>query len=247
MIIYLFFKRNAWFNKNNILSTQNIKCRYSGKNVHFVHISTSMIYEQTGAHIYKTDSPYKPQGVYSKSKIGCEQIIKDYNCDLAVIIPCIIGGIGREGLFINFVKSIENLGVAIIPGTGKFLTQMVHVNDVASLVEIIIKNNAIGRFNAASPEPLTINRWAEDVFDILGKKKKLLHIPLFIVRFFAKNSQYRLLAKEQLIMLSMDHVLDISNSINIGWNPKYTNHDIIFDLVKSIRSKTNSNNNKKLL
>jgi nucleoside-diphosphate-sugar epimerase len=121
---------------------------------------------------------------------------------------------------------------------------MVHVNDVASLVEIIINSNAIGRFNAASPEPLTINCWAEDVFEILEKKKTLLHIPFFIVRFIAKCSRYRLLAKEQLIMLSMDHVLDISNSINIGWNPKYNNHEIIFDLVNSIRSKKNPNNNE---
>jgi nucleoside-diphosphate-sugar epimerase len=33
-----FFRRNAWFNKNNVLSTQNIKSRYSGKDVHLVHI-----------------------------------------------------------------------------------------------------------------------------------------------------------------------------------------------------------------
>jgi nucleoside-diphosphate-sugar epimerase len=230
------FKRAAYFHRNNILATQAICARYAGQPTHFVHVGTSMMYDQTGLDVYRTTSKLKGQGVYSRSKLQAQKFVDQLPNPAATVIPCIIGGRGREGLFRSFVSMMKRYGFVIIPGTGKHLIHMVHVKDVADLIVRIVESRAVGRFNAAAPQPLSINQWIDEIENELNLKNiKRLNLPLLPIHLLSSLLGYRLLAREQLLMLAQQHVLSIDESLSLlGWKPQYTNAQIVREIAQYI-------------
>lgn len=228
-----FFCRKKFFYKNNIESAKNLSEKYKDINI-FVHIGTSMMYRQTGQNIYYTDSEMLADGIYSKSKLEAQKYINNIN-NQATVIPCIIGGQGREGLFKNFVGLIKKYSLVVYPGKGEHKIHMVHVKDVASLIFKIIETKSKGFFNAAAPEPLSIKEWVDNMQEEMNiKKVRHFKIPLLPIGLLSKLLFYRLLAREQLLMLKFSHVLDISKSLEIGWKPQFNNAQIAKDITKNL-------------
>jgi nucleoside-diphosphate-sugar epimerase len=222
--------RNAFFYTNNVISIKLLTERY-GSSVHFIQIGTSMMYQNEGTDLFES-SPVSANGVYSKSKIEAQKLVNKLERS-ATIVPCIIGGPGREGLFRPFVRMIDTSRIAIIPGDGRTPIHMVHVEDVASLIVLVIKTESTGIFNAAAPSPLTIRDWIRVIAETLGKPPpKIFALPVGLVTVLSVLTFFRLLAKEQLTMLRCRHVLDIQKSLKLGWKPKYTNLEISSQLAK---------------
>ena len=229
------FKREAYFHRNNIMATQAICARYTDQTTHFVHVGTSMMYDQIGLEVYRTTSTLKGQGVYSHSKLQAQMFVNQLPNPTATVIPCIIGGRGREGLFRSFISMMKRYGIVVFPGTGTHLIHMVHVKDVAALIVRIVESQAIGRFNAAAPQPLSINQWVDEIENELNLKNiKRLNLPLFPIHLLSALSGHRLLAREQLLMLAQTHVLSIDESLRLGWKPHYTNAQIVREIAQYI-------------
>lgn len=226
------FLRKKYFYNNNVRATRNLINRYKNTNTFFVHVGTSMQYYQNGSKKYEPSSFMNSQGVYSWSKLEAQKIVDKADLKSATIIPCIIGGPGREGLFKGFVKSVFKFKIGIIPGKGTFNISIVHVEDVTSLIALVINKRKTGYFNAASNDYYSIVDWITIIQSILKIKTiKYIYIPFSILEILSKISFFRFLAKEQLIMLSMPHVLDIKTSKKIGWNPQKNTKDIIEDIT----------------
>lgn len=228
------FFRKSYFEKNNILTAKFLCARYKKPNTHMIHLGTSMMYKQTGQDIYNLKSAMDGEGVYSKSKLQAQAYI-DQLPGSATVIPCIIGGEGREGLFIGFVNMMKKIGFVIFPGQGRHKIHMVHVSDVAELILLIANQHNAGFYNAAAPEPLSIRQWIEEIKDELKINRVTpVSIPLLPVKLISQAFLYRLLAREQLLMLKYPHVLDIKESLAIGWQPKFTNAQIARDIAVHI-------------
>jgi nucleoside-diphosphate-sugar epimerase len=231
-----FFKRKRYFEKNNLETIINLSDHYIRENVHFIHVGTSMMYLQDGREIYDLTSPMLASGLYSESKLEAQSYV-DRLLMTATVIPCIIGGIGREGLFRGFVNSIKEFNMAIFPGSGDHKIAMVHVDDVALLILQIAHTSSTGYFNAAADDALTIREWIDIISDELKKINTIkISVPLIPIKIFSKLIRYRILAREQLLMLSMPHVLDISKSISIGWRPIFTTNKIVRDITNYVVS-----------
>ena len=231
------WKREEYFSRNNVVATGNLVARYKGEeSVYFLNVATSMMYLQNGSPLYSPDSPMQGQGVYSISKLAAQRSVEAAFRNWGAIVPCIIGGPGREGLFRNFVQSIQRSGRAYVPGSGRHPTHMVHVDDVAALIEIAVRNRSSGYLNAGAPEPLSINQWVELIGNELGVPVRSLHLPLWPVEVLARWSGYRLLAREQLLMLAQPHVLDISRPLALGWRPRHDSAKIVRDIARYIVS-----------
>jgi nucleoside-diphosphate-sugar epimerase len=120
----------------------------------------------------------------------------------------------------------------VVPGTGTHRTSMVHVKDVASLLACIIESSAVGLFNAAAPSPLSILGWVDEIEDELELKPVTrITLPLTPVRLLAAATGFRLLAREQLLMLAQPHVLNVDDSLAIGWRPRFDNAQIVRDIA----------------
>lgn len=233
----LFFQKK-WFYQNNISAIKNLTSRFKNCKTYFIHIGTSMQYYQNNSPIYSINSAMGEQGLYSWSKLEAQKIVNQRMNNSATIIPCIVGGPGREGLFKGFVNSLNRFGIGIIPGKGRFKTSMVHVDDLVGLIILAVEKKPTGYFNAAASDALSIMEWITYISKILKiKKPNLFFIPLYFLKIISRLTVYRLLAKEQLIMLSMSHLIDISESLAIGWKPKKTTKDIINDITLSITKK----------
>lgn len=230
-----FFRRTKFFQINNVNSAKNLLNRYKkSTNTHFIHIGTSMMYKQTGQELYCISDLKHGSGVYSKTKIEAQAFI-DQLPNISTIIPCIIGGEGREGLFIGFVKMIDKYSSVIYPGKGNHKISMVHIDDVVSLIVKIIETKSFGIFNAASKEPLSISEWVDAISEELNiETVRKVTFPLAPLAFLSKIFGYRILAKEQLLMLKYQHVLDIRKSLETGWQPKFTNKEIVKNITRGL-------------
>ncbi|HQW19981.1 MAG TPA: hypothetical protein PLI90_04830, partial [Rhodocyclaceae bacterium] len=92
-----------------------------------------------------------------------------------------------------------------------------------------------GFYNAAAPEPLSIRQWVDEIGAVLGLGAIIkLPIPLLPVKWLSWLCGYRLLAREQLLMLELPHVLSINESLAIAWQPRFTNAEIVRDIARHI-------------
>ena len=227
--------RRSFFRNNNIVATHYLTSRYAGTGAHFVNIGTSMMYEQSGRDLYDVRSPLRGQGLYSASKIQAQSFVDAMPNPTACVIPCIIAGDGRGGLFKSLVDSMLRLGVVIYPGRGRHKVHMVHVHDVAALIGLVIEQRATGRFNAASPEPLSISEWVDEIASELELEHvRTINVPLWPLDLVSPAIGYRLLAREQLLMLRYAHVLSIEDGLAIGWKPAYTNARIVRETARAL-------------
>lgn len=227
----LFFKRR-FFYENNVAAIENLIGRYSAiQGHHFIHVGTSMVYRMTGQHSYSEQSELTGQGIYSESKLEAQKRLSDAKVVHSVVVPCIIGGAGRAGLFKDLIRSIRSMGLALIPGTGQNQTSIVHKHDVASLIKVIADLRSEGVYNAAAVDAMSFNGWAELIADKINKKLRIVNLPLSPIKFVSKLTNYNLLAREQLYMLEFSHVLDVQKSLGLGWKPKYTVPEIIDEIV----------------
>ena len=227
--------RRPYFERNNIAATRRLCRRYRHDDVHFVNVGTSMMYRQCRAASYGPDSALEGQGVYSISKLSAQREVESCFKRWATVVPCIIGGEGREGLFRGFVRSIQKRGAVAFPGRGDCPTHMVHVDDVAQLIAVVVAHEARGLFNAGAPGPLSILQWIDEIGAELGVAKVKVHkLPLPAVHATSALTGYRVLAREQLLMLDQPHVLDISRSLGLGWWPVHDNARIVRDIARHI-------------
>jgi hypothetical protein len=71
--------------------------------------------------------------------------------------------------------------------------------------------------------------------DELGLARvRRLTIPLGPLEFASAASRYRLLAREQVLMLRFPHVLSIEESLALGWRPRYTNAQIVRETARTL-------------
>lgn len=232
------FAREAYFRKNNTEATACLARRYSGQATHFVFVGSSMMYEQNSAASYAPGSPMRAQGVYSASKLAAFEHVKRLPNRTAAVLPCIIAGPGRGGLFVPFSRSIARFGIAVFPGRGAHPVHMVHVEDAASLLVRVVAQGATGIFNAASPGPLSIEQWADAVGEELGVPHvRRIRLPLAPIQAASGATGYRLLAAEQLLMLRYPHVLDAASGLALGWRPRWDNREILRETVRALVSK----------
>jgi nucleoside-diphosphate-sugar epimerase len=230
------FRRAGWFERNNVAATRNLRSRYDGRVRYFLLVGTSMMYRQDGRAIYSTTAPLQGQGVYSESKLAAYELVEGMQNDVGVMLPCIIGGPGREGFFRSFTTTMTRWGFAVRPGSGRHPTHVVHVDDAAELIRLMVRNGATGKFNAGGTQPLTIDQWIEEIRDELGLPEvRRVPVPYFLLAVGAWVTRYRILAREQLLMLGHPHVLDISDSLALGWTPR-SNRQIVRDTARHIAS-----------
>jgi nucleoside-diphosphate-sugar epimerase len=233
-----FFRRARYFSRNNLLSTTNLVNRYAGRLKFALLTSTSMVYSRNAPSPIVEDANTRPNGVYSRSKLAVEEVFAQVSSETAIVRPCIIAGPGRGGLFVPLQAALSRFRTRVIPGSGVFNTSVVHVEDVAALIGILVTGRVSGVFNVAGPDAKSIKEWGSTLARELGVTSfRDVRIPISIVKCVAFFSGYRLLAREQVAMLSRDHVLCIDRAVALGWEPRFSSDDILTETARSTRSK----------
>lgn len=132
------------------------------------------------------------KGVYAKTKILADDLLRKSNLSYVIVRPSLVYGEGQKGLF-NKIRGLVAMSPVIpIFGNGLADVYPVYVGDLAVIVERILKNkkDVSGEYDVGSVSPVSYKVFYEKVIKKLGRKPRLLHIPvmlgIMVGRFFEK-------------------------------------------------------------
>lgn len=130
------------------------------------------------------NSRFKKQGPYSLSKKICEEKLAKSDLDYVILRPTIIYDDNGGVFFSRLLKLIKRFHVAPIIGTGEYLIQPIHVNDVVSVVEKTLLANKQKSYDLVGPDIFTYKRLADMMYEKLGIAHKIkIYLPLWFLKF----------------------------------------------------------------
>lgn len=135
------------------------------------------IFISSTAIFTKVDAPSKP-----RRKAG-EDAVLNSGLDYTVLRPTMIYGTDRDRNMIRLVRYVQRFPLLPIFGTGNYLQQPIHVDDVAmAIVQCLQQPTTIGKaYNIAGQKALSYNEVIDTVSRELGKNILKLHIPTGLV------------------------------------------------------------------
>ena len=133
--------------------------------------------------------PNSPQP-YFKAIYRGEQAVLDSSMESVVISPTLVYGPRDRGL--NVVVSVSRkLPFLPIVGNGGSMEQPVAVQDVGKVVaQAAHVGGPAGKYEIGGPDRMTLKDTIRHVFDVVGLKRPLVHVPKWMALFGASILQY---------------------------------------------------------
>jgi UDP-glucose 4-epimerase len=194
----------------------------------YVHVGSTAVYGPYRGTPLTEDAPRNPQDSYGRSKRDGEDIVwQRIQEGLPAIItrPCTVYGPGcNDGAGKAFSRPTSILA---IPGNGRQLLSNVRAEDVAAaVVHLSHLDEAVGEaFNIADDSHPTIEEALTIAAMAFGAKPPKLHLPLAIVKAFARLDGFISRMKgripdleyDAVRYLSTDYVVDNARLKNTGY------------------------------
>ena len=218
----------------------------------FIHMSSSSIYGAPKDIITNRTLP-NPIEIYGSSKLAAEKkiqsIFANTSIHLNIIRPRCILGKSRLGIFkILFDWINDNKNIYII-GSGNNPLQFVHAKDLMDFYMLTLSNEIDGTFNVGTPYYQPLRLELETLINYANKNSKVISLPPLLA-----VSSLKILDYAKLSPLSPFHYLtygkpyhfDTKPLTDLGWNPKYSNQEMIQESYDSfLENKDSLNLNQK--
>jgi NADH dehydrogenase len=118
---------------------------------------------------------------FFRSKALAEEAVLDSGLRTTIFRPSIV--YDRDDPWVSLMRRLSLLPVLPISGRGRAAYQPIWAEDVAGCIVASLKRKGSEVFELAGPEVLTYNEIAEAVATAAGRQRRLLHIPLPLVRW----------------------------------------------------------------
>lgn len=199
----------------------------------FIHMSSSALYGVPDTCPITADTPLEPIEIYGRAKLAGEQVVRKVceqeNINLIVIRPRTILGEGRLGIFqilFEWIKEGRNV-YCIGSGNGGF--QFVHALDLMDAYMLALDSGRAGVYNVGTDRFGTLREGLESLIQFAGTKSKVKSLPEKLT-----IGTLELLDRFGLSPLAPWHYLtyhkpfyfDVSNLVDMGWRPKYSNDEM---------------------
>jgi nucleoside-diphosphate-sugar epimerase len=160
-------------------------------------------------------------------RLAAEQSIKNSSLKYTILRPTMIYGTPKDRNMIRLLKFLQKFPIIPIFGSGEFLQQPVHVEDVAWAIAKVINCPETYRkeYSISGKTPLTYNQVIEIASEALGKKTVKVHIPVFFATHCIKTIQSLGLkfpiTEEQILRLNEHKNFDYSLAYeDFGYSPR---------------------------
>lgn len=207
---------------------------------HLVFVSTNMVYGLPRALPLTEKHPLEPFGPYGQSKLEAERLVEAAQSaalDCAIVRPGLIVGPGRAGVVERVFRWIRQGRPIVMIGDASNRYEIMHVEDVASLVVAAAEHRGFGAYNCASLEVPTMREWIEAVKKAAGSRSPIIGVPGRAVKpLLAVLERVRLapLRKDQYLIADVDYYMDASLAKEeLGWSPRFTGTEAILDTYRS--------------
>jgi len=168
----------------NVDGTANVlQCCIKNNIKKIIFASSAAVYGDSKEIPMNETCTTNPQSPYGQSKLDAEKIIvktcKENGIDH--IIFRMFNVYGKEqnnnyaGVITKFLKNIRDNKPIVIYGDGEQTRDFVSINDVVESFDCALKSDKNGTYNIASGKSISINRLAEIMFDVFGKKLEIKH------------------------------------------------------------------------
>jgi len=125
---------------------------------------------------------------FFRSKALAERAIEEADVEATVFAPSIVYSPGDP--WITLLDRLTRLPVAPVSGSGDALYQPIWAEDVADCVVSALRNsNGQRRYELAGPEALSYDGIVKTALRAFGRRRRLLHVPLPVVRAGLKAAQ----------------------------------------------------------
>ena len=155
----------------------------------YIHVGSTSVYGPYRGTPFTEDAPRNPQDSYGTSKRDGEDIVwQRIEEGLAAIVtrPCTVYGPGcNDGAGKVFSRPTS---ITAIPGNGRQLLSNVRAEDVAAaVVHLSQVDEAVGKaFNIADDSHPTVEEALTIAARVFGGKPPRLHLPIAVVKAFAR-------------------------------------------------------------
>ncbi len=155
----------------------------------YIHVGSTSVYGPYQGTPFTEDAPRNPQDSYGTSKRDGEDIVwQRIEEGLAAIVtrPCTVYGPGcNDGAGKVFSRPTS---ITAIPGNGRQLLSNVRAEDVAAaVVHLSQVDEAVGKaFNIADDSHPTVEEALTIAARAFGRKPPRLHLPIAVVKAFAR-------------------------------------------------------------
>lgn len=175
----------------------------------YIHVGSTSVYGPYRGTPFREDAPRDPQDSYGRSKRDGEDIVwQRIEEGLAAIVarPCTVYGPGcSDGAGKVFSRRTV---ITAIPGNGRQLLSNVRAEDVAAaVVHLSQLDEAVGKaFNIADDSHPTVEEALTIAARTFGARPPKLHLPLAIVKTFARMGGFVSKMKGRIPDLEYDAV-----------------------------------------
>jgi len=144
---------------------------------------------------------------YTRSKILAENRLCESGLPYVVLRPDMI--YCRDEKKMTEYAGMIQKGFAVVVGSGAYLRSPTHLDDILAVFELVLNDNRFTNkvYEVGSPEPLSMDDIVKTLAQVLGKKVRLIHLPLPVAKFlFSLRGG---LDVEQLTTMELDRVSDL--------------------------------------
>jgi nucleoside-diphosphate-sugar epimerase len=203
----------------NIDGTQNLYDAIRDRDTlkRFIFVSTVVTGEANGALLEETTS-LNVQTEYGRTKQWAEQMLlndfRDNGFPAIVVRPCHIYGNG--GWYGEIIESVR-AGKMRVPGNGKNWWDVVHVEDVASALEVVMESGMPGEiYHVCDGHPVTMGDFVAETARLAGAK-----VPGNVPRFLANAA----IGKDTVTSVVRSAKTSNAKLRGLGWEPSYPNYE----------------------
>lgn len=155
---------------------------------------------------------------YLASKFAGEEIVRASSLDATVLRPSVLYGQGA-GFFRPIVWTLRWMPVYPLPDGGRTRFQPLSIEDLAACVVRALDGAGSGQtVDLGGPETLDFRALVEVAARALGKRRRMVSVPLAAARPFAFIQSLRedpLVTNEQLDMVVLDNTCDPSEILRV--------------------------------
>lgn len=227
-VIYLVDLENTYLVKNFLRAAK----RTNLKRVVFISSTTVLLPLETRIKEAKTNS---------------ENLIKKSDLDYTILRPTMIYGSCDDENFSKMIDFIKRKGFFVTFGSGENLIQPVYIEDVADAIVSVLENSKTYKktYNICGKEPLKYIDMLKIVQDKMGKRFKIIKLPLnlsrFLVSIYNKLSKRPLLTPDQIERMKVNKAYSYKEAEqDFGFSPKsfeYGIEKLIREQIGTVKGK----------
>ncbi len=202
---------------------------------YFVHTSSSSIFGKPPCPC-SNESPLTPVDIYGVSKLDAEKevgkVSEESGMPLIVVRPRTLIATGRLGIFQILFEWIKEGRNVYVIGDGKNIIQFLHADDLISCYMYLCEKEKPGYYNVGTDRYEDLETTLMNLAHHAGTDTKVKHLP----KELTVNSLQLLdvmglspLAPWHYLTYGEDFYFDLSPLTELGWKPKYSNDEMLFE------------------